>query len=82
MCSVSVGLTGAEVGPVPRGTEALLVITEETLLETLEAETDGTELLGLLDEDAGTVGTVLAMVVEYVQGLDRDISTLIKAFSN
>ena len=62
MCSVSVGLTGFEDDPVPRGTEALLVMTEETLLETLddEAGTDGTELLGLVDEDAGTVGTVFS----------------------
>lgn len=44
-------------------------MTEEALLATLdEAGTDGTELLGLIDEDAGTVGTVLSMVVEYVQG--------------
>jgi hypothetical protein len=43
VCSVSVGLTGFEVGPVPRGTDAVLVITEEALLETLdEAGTEGT----------------------------------------
>lgn len=56
--------TGFEVVPVPRGTVAVLLITDEglealleTLLETLEDEA-GTELLGLLDEKAGTVGTV------------------------
>lgn len=76
MCSVSVGLAGFEVGPVPRGTEGLLVTFEETLLETLEDEagtegtTEGAELLGLLDDEAGTVGTVFPMVVEYVQGLN------------
>lgn len=69
MCSVSVGLTGIEVGPVPRGTEALLVMTEETLLETL-------------DDEAGTVGTVFPIVVEYVQGLNGSVSTLIEPIAN
>lgn len=57
-------------------------MTEEALLATLdEAGTDGTELLGLIDEDAGTVGTVLSMVVEYVQGLQCYVSIPNKSFS-
>jgi hypothetical protein len=59
-------LTGFEVGPVLRWIDGVLVTLED------EAGTVGLDSpLGLLDEDAGMVGEVLLMVVEYVQGLDR-----------